>query len=168
MAKEWNFINSMKDETIESTILIAMKTKILFTLLCMFTFIPAKTQNTIEKLVVYKSFRRAGTTAAVSGMFKEPAKHSIDTANVNVGTDIFLNEFSVILNKSKRNKHLQQKIAGIEIAGEFWLNQSDKHFFIICFPDLLIDFTDKREYRITDKLLLKQMNDWINNLKDKK
>jgi hypothetical protein len=134
----------------------------------MFIFIPTKAQNTIEKLVVYKSFWRGGTTAAVSGMFKEPAKYSIDTTNVNIGTDIFLNEFGVILNKAKRNKHFQQKIAGIEIAGEFWLNQSDKHFFIICLPNLLIDITSKREYRITDKLLLKQMNDWINNLKDKR
>lgn len=145
-----------------------MRTKILFILLCMFTFIPTKAQNTIEKLVVYKSFWRGGTTSRVSNMFKEPAKNSIDTTNINIGADMFLEEFSIILTKSKQNKHFQQKISGIEVAGEFWFNQSDKYFFIICLPNLLIDITNKKEYRITDQLLIKQMNDWINNLKDKK
>jgi hypothetical protein len=134
----------------------------------MFIFIPTKAQNTIEKLVVYKSFWRGGTTARVSSMFKEPAKNSIDTTNINIGVDIFLNEFGIILSKSKQKKHFQQKIAGIEIAGEFWYNQSEKHFFIICLPNLLIDITNRKEYRITDELLLKQMNNWINRLKDKK
>jgi hypothetical protein len=134
----------------------------------MFTFIPTKAQNTIEKLVVYKSFWRGGTTSRVSNMFKEPAKNSIDTTNINIGADMFLEEFSIILTKSKQNKHFQQKISGIEVAGEFWFNQSDKYFFIICLPNLLIDITNKKEYRITDQLLIKQMNDWINNLKDKK
>lgn len=145
-----------------------MRTKTLFILLCMFIFIPTKAQNTIEKLVVYKSFWRGGTTARVSSMFKEPAKNSIDTTNINIGVDIFLNEFGIILSKSKQKKHFQQKIAGIEIAGEFWYNQSEKHFFIICLPNLLIDITNRKEYRITDELLLKQMNNWINRLKDKK
>jgi hypothetical protein len=130
----------------------------------MFIFIPTKAQNTIEKLVVYKSFWRGGTTTMVSSMFKESHRYSIDTTNINIGTNMFLNEFGIILSKSKQNKHYQQKIAGIEIAGEFWLNQSDKHFFIICLPNLLIDITSKKEYRITDKLLLKQMNNWINSL----
>jgi hypothetical protein len=134
----------------------------------MFIFIPTKAQNTVEKLVVYKSFWRGGTTAKISSMFKEPEKNSIDTTNINIGVDMFLNEFGIILTKSIQKKHSQQKIAGIEIAGEFWLNQSDKHFFIICLPNLLIDITNKKEYRVPDELLLKQMNDWINNLKCKK
>lgn len=131
----------------------------------MFIFISTEAQNPIEKLVVYKSFWRGGTTTTISSMFNDPKKYSIDTTNINIGEDMFLNEFGVILSKSKQKKHCQQKIAGIEVAGEFWLNQSDKYFFIICLPNLLIDITNKREYRITDELLLEQMNNWINNLK---
>lgn len=142
-----------------------MKIKILFILLCMFIFISTEAQNPIEKLVVYKSFWRGGTTTTISSMFNDPKKYSIDTTNINIGEDMFLNEFGVILSKSKQKKHWQQKIAGIKVAGEFWFNQSDKHFFIICLPNLLIDITNKREYRITDELLLEQMNNWINNLK---
>jgi hypothetical protein len=128
------------------------------------SFIPTNAQNTIEKLVVYRSFWRGGTTTMVSSIFKEPVKYSIDTTNVNIGTNIFLNEFGIILSKSKQKKHYQQKISGIDVAGEFWLNQSDKHFFIICLPNLLIDITNKKEYKIADELLLKQMYHWINNL----
>jgi hypothetical protein len=141
-----------------------MRTTILFILMCMIIFIPTKAQNTIEKLVVYKSFWRGGTTTMVSSMFKEPTLHSIDTTNINIGANMFLNQFGMILSKSKQKKHFQQKIAGIEIAGEFWLNKSDKHFFIICLPNLLIDITNRKEYRITDEILLKQINDWIDSL----
>ena len=145
-----------------------MRVKTVFIFLCIFISIPMSSQSKIEKLVVYKKFCRGETTTGILYMFKHAPIPIIDTTNVNTETDMFLNEFSIILTKSKQSKHFQQKIAGIEIAGEFWFNQLDKHFFIICLPNLLIDITNRKEYRITDKLLLKQMNDWINNLKDKK
>ncbi len=137
-------------------------------MICMFISISTKAQNSIEKLVVYKSFWRGGTTTIISNIFKTPEKYSIDTTNINIVTDMFLNEFGSILCKSKQKKHFQQKIAEIEVAGEFWLNQSDKHFFTICMPNLLIDITNKKEYIITDELLVKQLKDWINTLKDSK
>jgi hypothetical protein len=90
-------------------------------------------------------------------------EYSIDTTNINLGTNMFLNEFGIILSKSKQKKHYQQKIPSIDVAGEFWLNQLDKHFFVIYLPNLLIDITNKKEYKITDELLLKQMHHWINS-----
>lgn len=128
-------------------------------------FTAIKSQNEINKLVVYKSFWKGGTTTMISNIFKNPIANSVDTTNLNIGTNMFLNEFEAILHKSKQKKHHQQKIAGINIAGEFWLNQSDKHFFIICSPNILIDITNKKEFVITDKQLLAQMHSWINNLK---
>lgn len=125
------------------------------------SFVPMKSQHKIGKIVVYKSFWKGGTTAMISAMFKDPLAHSVDTTNINIGTNLFLNEFESILLKSKQVKHRQQKISGISVAGEFWYNQSDKHFFIICLPDLLIDISTRKEYRITDESLLKQMYDWI-------
>lgn len=145
-----------------------MRIKMLFVLLCIFIFTPIKSQNTIKKIVVYKSFWRGGTSTMVSNMFIEPKRYSINTTNINIETDKFLTEFGAILSRSKQKKYRQQKIAEIEVAGEFWLNQSDKHFFIICLPNLLIDITDKKEYKITDDLLLNQMNKWLNNLKVKR
>jgi hypothetical protein len=53
------------------------------------SFITTNAQNKIEKLVVYKSFWRGGTTTMVSSIFKEPMKYSIDTTNINLGTNMF-------------------------------------------------------------------------------
>lgn len=148
-----------------------MRTKTIFILLCiLISCMPIKAQNEVEKLVVYKSFWRGGSTARVFLLFKEPVKYSIDTTNINIGPNMFLSEFNSILSetKARKRKHFQQKIAGISIAGEFWFNQSTKHYFIICLPELLIDITDKKEYVITDETLLNQMNDWINSLEGKK
>lgn len=143
-----------------------MTTKILF-ILCMFISIPAKAQNEVERIVVYKRFCRGATTIGALHMFKHPQMPIVDTTNINTGANKFLNEFGMILSQSKRKKHYQQKITGIDVAGEFWFNQSDKHFFIICLPNLLIDITDKKEYRINDDFLLKQIQNWIEKLKSK-
>jgi hypothetical protein len=63
---------------------------------------PMKAQNEVEKLVVYKSFWRGGTTTNVSNMFKYPVKYLIDTTNINTTTNMFLNEFGLILSKTKQ------------------------------------------------------------------
>jgi len=128
------------------------------------SFISTKAQNTIEQLVIYKSFWHGGTTAMISSMFKDPIKYSIDTTNINIVKNMFLNEFNKILSETKSKKQYQQKITGINIAGEFWIN-SKCHFFIICEPNLLIDITNKKKYKITDKLILTQMQNWINSLR---
>ena len=65
------------------------------------------------------------------------ATGSTCTTNINIGTNLFLNEFETILLKSKQVKHRQQKISGISVAGEFWYNQSDKHFFCYLFAWLI-------------------------------
>ena len=132
-------------------------------------------QGKIEKLAVYKSFIRGGTTVRIINAFSYPVNYShirkkdgsllVDTTNINIGTNMFLAEFSEILSTSKRSRHFQQKIAGENIAGEFWLN-SNRHFFIFFYSSrLLIDFTDRKEYKITDEVLLQKIYDWINIMK---
>ena len=99
--------------------------------------VPMKSQHKIGKIVVYKSFWKGGTTTMISNMFKDPLAYSVDTTNINIGTNLFLNEFETILLKSKQVKHRQHKISGISVAGEFWYNQSDKHFFCYLFAWLI-------------------------------
>ena len=99
--------------------------------------VPMKSQHKIGKIVVYKSFWKGVTTTMISNMFKDPLAYSVDTTNINIGTNLFLNEFETILLKSKQVKHRQQKISGISVAGEFWYNQSDKHFFCYLFAWLI-------------------------------
>lgn len=140
-------------------------TKILFILLCILISTPVKAQNEVEKITVYQKFCKGGTTTSVLYMFEHPQIPIVDTTNINTGTSKFIHEFDMILSQSKRKKHYQQKIIGIDVAGEFWVNQSDKHFFIICLPNLLIDMTDKKEYRINDDILLKQIRNWIDKIK---
>ena len=140
-----------------------MKREVVLSLLIA-VFVSVNAQNKVEKLVVYESFLRAGTTANITGAFKNPVECFVDTTNINVGENTFLSEFSKILSETSSRRHFQQKIAEISIAGEFWIN-SRCHFFIFCEPDLLIDMTDRKEYRITDKLLLTQMQSWIDSLK---
>lgn len=36
---------------------------------------------------------------------------------------------------------------------------------VICLPNLLIDMTNKKEYRINDDILLKQIRNWIDKIK---
>jgi len=86
-------------------------------------------QCKIEKLVVYKSFIRGGTTVRIINAFNDPVSYNhirknngslvVDTTNINIVTNMFYDEFSEILSTSKRSRHFQQKIAGENIAGEF-------------------------------------------------
>ena len=136
---------------------------ILFLLIAIFVSVNA--QNEVERLIVYKSFIRAGTTANVMGAFNNPVERFVDTTNINVGENMFLSEFNKILSETRSRKHFQQKLPEISIAGEFWIS-SRRHFFIFFESGLLIDMTDRKEYRITDKLLLIQMQGWIDSLKN--
>ena len=126
-------------------------------------FITTNAQTKVEKLIVYKSFWVAGTTVSICNMFKNPTEYKIDTSNINTKDDSFIEEFSEIIAKSKRRKHSQQKLT-IDLAGEFWINKSDRHFFIVCLPDLIIDMSKRTEYRLTDKIQIKHLQYWVENI----
>lgn len=140
-----------------------MKTKLIciFSLLLTFNCIIA--QNNVKHIVVYKSFWKAGTTSEIKNMFRQPSAYMIDTINTNYEQETSLSIFDSILKNSKKRKHHQKKIADIEIAGEFWFDCSDKHFFIYA-GNKLIDFTAQSEYKITDHELLNDIKGWINTI----
>lgn len=140
-----------------------MKIRMIF--ICIYAcmlFTPMNAQNTVEKLVVYRHFIRGGTPALIRSAFHHPAAFGVDTTNVN-SQNAFLEEFSLILSKSKRRWQIPDKMAGIIAAGEFRLDSVD-HYFIIVFPNLLVDITDKRQYKIKDEILFSKLNTWINGL----
>lgn len=138
-----------------------MRAKLIF-IYAFMLFASMNAQNAVEKLVVYKKFYRAGTTARISSAFEHPVECLVDTTNIN-SQNVFLNEFNLILSKSKSRKHYQHKMSDISMAGVFLLD-SVAHHFIICFPNMLVDLTEKKEYKITDELLLSKLHTWMNGL----
>jgi len=140
-----------------------MKKKTVLFLLIMVCGYSVNAQKKVEKLTVYKSFLRGGTIDWVASAFENPPVW-IDTTNINVGENLFLNEFSQILFGIRPRRHFPQKFGGISIAGEFWID-SKRHFFILFEPPgLLIDVTNRREYRIRDEAMRAQIQNWINSL----
>ena len=138
-----------------------MRAKLIFIYVFML-FTSMNAQNAVDKLVVYKKFYKAGTTARILSAFEHPVECLVDTANIN-SQNAFLNEFSLILSNTERRKHFHRKMGSIIAAGEFRLDLVD-HYFIVCFPNLIIDLTDKKEYKIKDEILLSKLNMWINRL----
>jgi hypothetical protein len=130
-----------------------------------YIFSPTKTvaQIQITDLVIYQSFYKAGSTAMIRNAFLTASKNVINKKNVN-SNNHFETEFGTILSNSKKKKHFQQKISNIDFAGEFLIGDSVKHYFVICRPNRIIDFTTRSEYWITNQSLLEKVNSWLETL----
>ena len=112
-----------------------------------------KVQN-INKVYVYNKFLLNGSTNNILNAFVFPNERKIDTSqNDKINLDI--GSLSKSLENSNRPKrHHQQKLGGTTFAGEFYDNLNKKHFFVYYEePKLLIDFTDKIQYWLKDKLI---------------
>lgn len=128
-----------------------------------------KTDISIDRILIYKSFHKEGTTASVLHAFHNPNKNGVDATNSKSDTIFSKKRLSSILNKTKRSQHLQKKITDINIAGEFWTTTSSyKHYFVLCSENLFIDLTEKKEYLITNKTDLTQIELWTEKLKTPK
>ncbi len=106
-----------------------------------------KTHLTIQKVVIYKHFRRAGSTAEVSSTFYYKYVDEIDTNKHPISELINKTKFADILNRAKASKHYPRKIGGIALGGEFY-DHTNKHYFIICSPQYVVDMSSKINYAI--------------------
>ncbi|MGY2134283.1 hypothetical protein ACW9KT_18770 [Hymenobacter sp. HD11105] len=97
-----------------------------------------------QKLIIYKKFVPAGTTMRLLGAFRQPSQ-GVDTTNTNRARLISLQEWDGLLARARVRKHRQMKISGVEWAGEM-LVQQQRHFFLVCSPNLIIDLTARVNY----------------------
>lgn len=106
---------------------------------------------TISEVKIYKKFLRNGTTNNIINAFDFPNKYNVDTS-LNEFYKVDKINFDNALKNARVRKHFQQKNGGITFAGEF-VEQSRKHFFAYFeSANLIIDFTDKRNYWLNRKL----------------
>lgn len=121
---------------------------------CMFfscTKEPIKEEIMIEKIIVYEDFYKAGTTALLKNVFKDPLSYEVDTVFVNV-KDEGVSDFEFILNNADIKKHKQMKL-NVDLALLVTI-QGQEHYFIISeSSNVIIDLTDNLNYRLnTDEL----------------
>jgi hypothetical protein len=126
-----------------------MLKKIIFTFFILYLAIyysKAQQMNQIDNIKVYKSFLKGGTTNELYNALKHPEKYkSIDTSmDVNVSKEK-LDTLRQLFSSSNKRKQHQQKIGGVEFAGEAIVNH-EKHIFIFCTGDVLIDLTAWKRY----------------------
>ncbi len=107
----------------------------------------------VDSVFLYNKFLAGGSTTGLLGAFNNPATYgSIDTTIYKL-TKKELLEWTNSLSTSKSRRHWQMKIAGIEYAGEIYLDGGPKHFFIyLASVKLLIDLAGKREYLLDSAL----------------
>jgi hypothetical protein len=107
--------------------------------------------QTTQKLVVYKKFAHAGTTMMLVGAFNKPSSYNlgIDTTNINTSPIISTQEWNGLLARSRVKKHHQMKIGGVDWAGEMYL-QKERHFFIMCYPYVIMDLTARKNYWLAE------------------
>lgn len=113
----------------------------------------------IEKIVVYKDFYKAGTTALLRNVFKDPLSYEVDTLFVNVkGEDV--NNFEIILNSANVKKHKQMKI-NVDLALLVTI-QSKEHYFIISeSSNMIIDLTDNLNYQLNTEDLQNKSKEFV-------
>ncbi|MDT8413009.1 MAG: hypothetical protein RQ875_11130 [Vicingaceae bacterium] len=145
----------------------------IITICILFTFFGCKVNkqslefNEVSSLIIYKRFFfTGGSTNLISYNLKKIPIDTdfIDITNVNTGI-ISDKEFSNLLRNCKAKKHYQKKIGGIDFSGEFKIGNVT-HYFIVCGWGLIVDFTDKVEYKCTEENTEK-FNHIVNKIKHK-
>lgn len=131
-------------------------------LFCMFfscTKEPIKEEITIEKIIVYEDFYKAGTTALLKNVFKDPLSYEVDTVFINV-KDEDVSDFEFILNNADVKKHKQMKL-NVDLA--LLVNiQGREHYFVISRSnDVIIDLTDNLNYRLNTDELQKKATEFV-------
>lgn len=125
------------------------------TSLLFFSCSPILQSPSITKVVTYNKFLINGSTGGIIYAFNFPNERKIDTSQSNL-IKFHTQYFETVLKGSRIKRHHQQKLGGATLAGEFYDNLNKKHFFVYYeYSKLLIDFTDKIEYWLKDKLVYK-------------
>lgn len=120
---------------------------------------PIKEKIVIDKIVVYKDFYKAGTTALLRNVFDSPLAYEVDTAFINVNTEN-ITIFEYVLNNAGIRKHKQMKI-NVDLALIVTI-QDEEHYLIISQSgNVIIDLTTNLNYRLNTDELQSKMRDFI-------
>ena len=98
----------------------------------------------VEKIVVYKDFYKAGTTALLKNVFKDPSSYQVDTVFIDVKAED-INNFEFILNNADVKKHKQMKI-NVDLALLVTIQGNEHYIVISASSNMIIDFTDNINY----------------------
>lgn len=113
----------------------------------------------IDKILIYKDFYKAGTTALLINVFYNPIAYKVDTAYINVKKED-VDAFEFILNSADVKKHWQMKV-NVDLALIVTL-QGKEHFFIISESSgIIVDLTAKLNYRLNTDVLKNKTKEFI-------
>ncbi len=130
-----------------------MKMKIAFVLILLLAICTSFAKDfNISHIRVYNKFLRNGYTANICNAFSSPKENNIDTSTgAIVITPKDLND---ALKAASVKRHFQRKFGGITLGGEFIENNRMHYFVYFEESDLLIDFTDNKEYKLKSKIIV--------------
>jgi hypothetical protein len=103
----------------------------------------------IDSLYFYNSFSKEGTTNGIRNDFEHPDQKMVDFTHSK--TKIDLKRLIQVLNTAKRSHHSEQKITGIDLAGDFY-DEGVKHHFIVCGNTWIVDMTTGEDFIIKDPI----------------
>lgn len=131
-----------------------MYRKVLFSvlLIVMSNNVSSQQLVTDKDIKMYKSFLKAGTTMGLLAAFLHPEKWKsvVDTTLAENISKETTNHIIELFNSKDVRKHHQQKIGGVLFGGEVMYG-GQKHYFIFCEGNILIDLTARLTYRQSQK-----------------
>ncbi len=129
-------------------------------LICMYSFF-LKPQAALgfDSIQVYDYyFARGATTGDAWSQFEKLEKENFKKRSCDV------QPFNLILSRAKIKKHIQQKLGTEQKVFCIAFYKNAPHQVCVCIPSLIIDFTDHKNYWISDekdKLWLEQWRDVV-------
>ena len=93
----------------------------------------------------YSSCPSGGTTIELLSILTNQQKFNISME------DSSLNLLDGLLSSSKKKRHYQQKISGIDVAFSYDDSSGNSHYMLIVHRNKIVDLTSRKEYIIKDK-----------------
>ena len=103
-----------------------------------------KDKRVVEKILVFKDFYKAGTTALLKNVFRDPLLYKVDTTFIDVNDEDIKN-FEFILKNAILKKHIQRKI-NVDLALLVTIQGNEHYIVISASSNMIIDFTDNINY----------------------
>lgn len=126
------------------------------------TSIHHKDNLMVEKIVSYRSFYKAGTTALLKNVFEFPLRYNIDTAFKYV-KDKDIDDFEYILNNAKVCKHKQMKI-NVDLALIVTILNKEHYFIISESSYIIVDLTTNLNYKLNTIELQEKSKKFVQNV----
>ena len=118
-----------------------------------------KDKRVVEKILVFKDFYKAGTTALLKNVFRDPLSYKVDTTFIDVNDEDIKN-FEFILKNAILKKHIQRKI-NVDLALLVTIQRKEHYFIISTSNNLIVDLTNHVNYCLNSEELQLKAKEFV-------